>query len=296
MPPTITLEAFGQLSPDPNLSGTALDEQDFLRVFDARAELMNWSTVWSRHRLPLLWGTYEAELTAGIDASRIGWVYVELSNLIDLNKAMPELMDLARLSERPPIPEGAIAGWTTISEGDVRRFDVATVKIAVALPALIQCFDDALRRFGDVELSGLQVTCHNANLDTGVGPRGRGLAYAPNWFETAIQQARPDALIAFDQGFLGGHTEAELVDRLQRKNAGTFEFGPVVVVPEQHSIEVQDQPFHSITPARSGLGVSVTLPEWTASSAAWVLASVIDAARDLAPDVPNFAVRITRVR
>ena len=111
MPPTITLEAFGQLSPDANLSGTALEEQDFLSVFDARAELMNWSTVWSRDRLPLLWDTYEAALTAGIDASRIVWVYVELSNLVDLDKAMPELRDLPVLSELPPIPEGAIAGW-----------------------------------------------------------------------------------------------------------------------------------------------------------------------------------------
>ena len=296
MPPTLTLEAFGQLSPDANLTGIAFEEQDFLKVFDARAELMNWSTVWSRDRLPLLWGTYEAELTAGIDASRIGWVYVELSNLVDLNKAMPELVDLPRLSERPPIPEGAIAGWAAISDEDVRKFNVATVKIAVALPALVQCFDDALRRFGAVELSGLQVTCHNADLDTGVGPRGGHLAYAPNWFDIVSQQARADAIIAFDQGFLGGHTEAEMVASLRRRSTGSLEFGPVVAVPEQYSIEVEEQPFRSISPAHSGLGVSVTLPEWTASAAGWVLAKVVNAARDFSPDVRNFAVRITRVQ
>ena len=200
------------------------------------------------------------------------------------------------LSERPPIPEGAIAGWATISEGDVRRFDVATVKIAVALPALTQCFDDALRRSGDVELSGLQVTCHNSHLDTGMVPRGGHLAYTLNWFDTVAQQARADALIAFDQGFLGRHTEAELVASFQQRNTWSFEFGPVVAVPQQHSVEVQEQPFHSISPAHSGLGVSVTLPEWTASAATWVLASVIDAARDFAPDVRDFAVRVTRIR
>ena len=257
---------------------------------------MNWSTVWSRDRLPLLWDTYEAEFPAGNDASRIGWVYVQLSNLVDLNKAIPEIRNLPVLGERPPIPEGAIAGWATISEGDVRRFDVATVKIAVTLPALTQCLDDALRRFGDVELSGLQVTCHNAHLDTGVGPRGGHLAYAPNWLDTVAQQARAGAVIAFGQGFLEGHTEAELVASLQRWNTGSFEFGPVVAVPEQHSIEVEEQPFLSISPAHSSLGVSVTLPEWTASAAAWVLANVINAARDFASDVRNFSVRITRVR
>ncbi len=100
--------------------------------------------------------------------------------MVDLGEVIPENKDMPVLGERPSIPEGAIAGWATISEGDVRRFDVGTVKIAVALPALTQCFDDALRRFGDVELFGLQVTCHNAHLDTGVGPPGGHLAYAPN--------------------------------------------------------------------------------------------------------------------
>ena len=72
----------------------------------------------------------------------------------------------------------------------------------------------------------------------------------------------------------------------------------MVALPEQHSVKTpfEGSPFHSISPARSGLGVSVTLPEWTASAVGWVLANVIDAARASAPDVPDFAVRVTRVR
>ena len=46
----------------------------------------------------------------------------------------------------------------------------------------------------------------------------------------------------------------------------------------------------------SALGVSATMPEWTASAAGWVLASVNDAARAIAAGVEDFAVRITRVR
>ena len=71
----------------------------------------------------------------------------------------------------------------------------------------------------------------------------------------------------------------------------------MVAVPEQHLIkEPIEAPFHSLSPAHSGLGVSVTLPEWTASTAAWALAIVIDAARTSAPDVRSFAVRVARIR
>ena len=115
-----------------------------------------------------------------------------------------------------------------------------------------------------------------------------------NWFNTT-QKARADAIIAFDQELLGGQTEAELVASLQRGHAGSFEFGPVVAVPEQHWISAPVE-LTWCFPARSGLGVSVTLPEWTASAVGWVLAKVIDAARASAPDVPNLAVRVTRVR
>ncbi len=76
-----------------------------------------------------------------------------------------------------------------------------------------------------------------------------------------------------------------------------FEFGPVAAVLEQCSIKAPfEWPHRSISPAHSGLGVSVMLPEWTASAVGRVLATVIDAARVGAPDVSNFAVRVTRVR
>ena len=70
----------------------------------------------------------------------------------------------------------------------------------------------------------------------------------------------------------------------------------MVAVPEQHSVKVGvEAPIRFISPARSGLGLSVTLPEWTASAVAWVLATVIDTVRASAPDVGNFAVRVVRV-
>ncbi len=69
------VEAFGQLSPGTNQIDS--EEDDLYSVFRARAGLMGWST--TSDRRPMLWGMNDAELTAGIDASRIGWVQVGLN-------------------------------------------------------------------------------------------------------------------------------------------------------------------------------------------------------------------------
>ena len=77
MASTLFLEAFGQLSPGTNLIDS--EDEDLYSVFRARSELMSWSsTLIPRPRRPLLWDLNEAELTAGTDASRIGWVQVGL--------------------------------------------------------------------------------------------------------------------------------------------------------------------------------------------------------------------------
>ena len=225
----------------------------------------------------MLWHMNEAELTAGIDESRIGYVQVGL-----------EVGDVERT--RVPVSSGPVPGYRYAPLGVNRR----AIEPAVVLPALIQCFDDALRRFGVVEVSGLQVTANF--LEPWTQSYAGDLVSGLNWFNTTLK-GRVDALIAFDQEFLGGHTESELVSSLGRRNTGSSEFGPVVSVPEQHSVKAGvEAPIRSISPGRSGLGLSVSLPEWTASAAAWVLAMVIDTARGRAPDVSNFAVRVTRVR
>ena len=271
------VEAFGQLFRDENLEGiVSEDAGDLYSVFDARAELMGWSTTSARRR-PLLWHMNEAKLTAGIDEYRIGYVQVGL-----------DVGDVERT--RVPVSSWPVLGYRYAPLG-VNR---STIEPAVVLPAVIQCFDDALRRFGVVEVSGLQVTANFLNPWT--QSYASDLVSGLNWFNTTMK-GQADALIAFDQEFLGGRSEAELVSNLGRRNTGSFKFGPVVSVPEQHSVKVGvEAPIRSIiAPRRSGLGLSVSLPEWTASTAAWVLAMVIDTARVSAPDVSNFAVRVTRV-
>ena len=281
---TLFLEGFGQLSPETYLIDS--EEEDLYSVFLAHATLMGWCDT-STRRGPLLWGMEEAELTAGTDATRIGFVQVGLK---------PGVVGVLEPGSDPSAPRPSPAsrgGWTGYAKLPTPR-SADAVDPAIVLPPLIQCFDDALRRFGVIELSGLQVTASSLEPSTRscIGDLVSGL----NWFNTT-PKARTDALIAVDNELLGGHTEAELFARLQRRNNGSFEFGPVVAVPEQYSIKAgAEYPILSISPAHSGLGLSVTLPEWTASAAGWVLATVIDAARTIAPDVRNFAVRITRVR
>ncbi len=285
MPPTLFLEAFGQLSPGTNLIDS--EEEDLYSVFRTRGELMNWSTT-SVDGSPTLWGLEEAELTAGDDDSRIGWVQVGLGTGIGgVLKAASDLSE-PRLSFAAG---GGRAGFG--------RFpglpSTGSTEPAVVMPALVQCFDDALRRFGVVELSGLQVTA--SYLEPSTRSATGGVFSALNWFNIAPKE-KVVTLIAFDNELLGGHSEEELLANLPGVHGRPFKFGPVAAVSEQHRIKTPvEAPLHyySISPATSGLGLSVTLPEWTASAVGWALAAVIDGARAIAPDVPEFTIRITRV-
>ncbi len=157
-----------------------------------------------------------------------------------------------------------------------------------ALPALSQCLDDALRRFGDVTLSGLQITIHGLQPPprAGVGDLISGL----NWFNLA-PSAWSKAICALDHALLGDHITA-LPTRFP--NTGAFAFGPVVTVPDRHRIQVQVPAEAPLAPASRGM--AVTLPEWTASAAAWALAHIIDTARAHGPVGRYCAVRVTRVR
>lgn len=168
--------------------------------------------------------------------------------------------------------------------------------LALRLPALFQCFDDSLRRFGSVEVSAFQITTRSLGLypESCLGDLNSSL----NWFTTVLK-AKENALISFDREMLGGHTEEELFSRLQRWSGIPFGFGPLVVVPEEHlsKIATETMSRHDPPPSpASDLGLMVTLPEWTPSAVGWALAIVIDQVRILTPDVDSFAIRITRIQ
>ena len=271
---TLFVEAFGQLLRDPNLKGMILEEEeDLYSVFRERGELMRWADM-SGDR-PILWAMEEAELTDEDDASRIGWVQVGLNvGPFEPIKALPQA----------PIVEG-------------RRYEAFGAERRAGdpvevLPALVQCFDDSLRRFGAVEVSGFQVTA--SGLETGNGERLGYLDSVLNWFNLG-SKSRTDAVVAFDQALLRDDDVHKLVAGLRRRKYGTFEVRSVVDVPEECMVRVTTSDFlHPVTP-QSPQGVLVSLPEWTPSAAGWVLATVMDAGRRIRPEASSLAIRITRV-
>ncbi len=248
---TLFLEAFGQLTP-----GTAVinaEEEDLYSVFRTRAELMSWSAV-SNTRHSVLWNMHEAELTAGSASSRIGYAQV---------------------------------GMDVHDKHFLGHYSIDPVR---ALPALSQCLDDSLRRFGNVTLAGLQVTLHDLKPlapDTVIDYVSPG-----NWFNLAAP-AGVKAHIAFDHALLGDRI-AELPDRFP--NTRSFEFGPVVTVPEPHRIQVPAETSFFRGLEAASLGLTVTLPEWSASAAGWSLALALYTARTLLlPEDPRHCtVRVTR--
>lgn len=267
MSPRLFLEAFGQLS-----GSATIDSQgeDIHSVFRARAELMRWAD--TSNECPLLWSMEEAEITANTDSYRIGWVQVGL-----------EIGHVEILST----PANPSPGWAA---SPVRR---RSTQAAIALPSLVQCFSDALRRFGGVELSGFQTTA--SGLEADAQSCMGYLVSVLNWFNTGLK-AGTEAIVAFDQGLFQGDRVTELVAALQHRNTAPFEFRTHAAMNEIHKVKLPvETPFHPVAPP-SEIGVSVMLPEWTPSAAGWVLASVVDAARLIEPDASNFAVRLTRVR
>ena len=239
---------------------------------------MGWSTTTAD--TPLYWGMNDAELTAGTDPYRIGWVQVgpKSYELDPLRAFRPAVLQSEPFVGVRFAPHG----------GDWRSMEPAKL-----LLPLIQCLVDALGRFGVVALTGFQVTADY--MYPREAPSATRLLSGLNWFY-ASPELPSHAIIAFDQGFLGGHSETELERALRSKRSEAFEFGPIVAVPDTHEIRAgAETHIRSIIPARSGLGVSVTLPEWTASAAAWALAAVIDSAQNVAPEVRRFTVRLSRL-
>jgi len=287
----LLVEAFGKLLRDANRDTTrdanaesrALeDEEDLYSVFRARAELMGWAST-DANRRPLLWEMNEAELTDGAGSDRIGVVQVGLG--------VGEFEADADFDANNTAPPADARGFRYGSLGASRPDNDP----ALALPALTQCFYDSLCRFGVVELSGLQATANFLKPRTQPNNHHAGTG---NWFNVAPER-RAEAIIAFDQGFLGGRTEAELASALRRRDTGYFVFRPAAAVSEQHSIKTDSPEFtgahRSFSPALSGLGVPVTMPEWSASAAGLALSMVIGAARANAPGAGDYVVRIARI-
>ena len=219
-------------------------------------------------------------------------------DLYSVFNARAELMGLSTTAlPRPPRPRLWGMNEAELTPGDSRNrigfvqvgLDAGAVDPPEALPALTQCFDDALVRFGTVELSAVQVTATHLGppLQSCIGD----LVAADNWFNLS-DKTGVDAVVVLDQELLGGNTP--LFSRYTRP--GIFEFGQTATVHEEHQVRIPPEaPYCPATSGGPALGWTFTLPEWTASCIGWMLAIVVDIARTENPDGRSFAARLSRV-
>ena len=145
MTPVVILEAFGELPRTELINAETKRERRerdnpptgvtvvglLHAAFDARAELMGWSTTSSSSSRRNLWETYEAGLTGDdTDDSMIGWVYAGLANPTE-----PSVEDDVVIPEGLP-DAGGYAGWAAVSDASgVRRGHCdAVFRIAAAGP------------------------------------------------------------------------------------------------------------------------------------------------------------------
>ena len=290
MTPSLVFEAFGEIPVTDLLESeremerqrrenpsSGVTEVGSLHIaFDARAELMAWSTTSASQYN--LWEFFEAGLTSrGTAPTRSGWVHVGLSNPKETGSAVG-------------LEDGVVAGWGTVAAAG--GHSDSAVALPTVLAPLVQCLDDSLRRIGAVDVSGFQLTCYDAHLSGQHRVIGR-LTNAADWFGPPSCE-ESNAFIAFDDGFLAGHPADEMLGALQRRFSGSFRFDHVALVAEEYQVCHMPDAVVDFRPAENG--IVVTIPEWTGSAAGWVLATVVDAARLVAPDTRNFAVRVTRAK
>ena len=248
---------------------------------------MRWGAS-SSQELPILWTMEEAEITADIHPDWIGFAQVGLMT--------------------QPIKVGS--DWPTVRFGG-RNFDLASIMPssggwyggppdprratdpAIALPAFSQCFHDSLARFGDVDVSALQLTALNADRCIAKKSCLSYLVRSLNWFNTITTPM--EAIVSFNRDLIGSDDVSDLVSDLQWRNTAPFEFTGISDVPERYRMEHSPDTWfgESLRPvARQGL--LATMPEWSPSAIGWTLARILDAARPTARKAQHIAIRISR--
>lgn len=252
---TVFVEAFGSLSPPPHTNGLInAEEEDLYSVFRARSVLMSWYSEGRATERPMAWHMHEAEITA---------------------------------DDENPGPHGSRIAYAQVG------LEHHAAELMLRLPALIQCFHDAVRRFGDINLSAIQVTAVGLTPDP---PSCLiNLISSDNWFNTATD-TRANAIITFDHETLSNHTETKPFSRFQKGigGGGLFTFGPLTKASESQRIAVPAETPYFPNTQPSDTALPVTLPEWTPGAIGWAIAAAVDGVRTASPELEHVIVRITR--
>lgn len=257
-PTTVFVEAFGRRLPASDANGRInAEEEDLYSVFHARSILMSWYGADRATERPMAWVMHEAEITADTG---------------------------------DPGPGGSRIGYVQVG------LLAHGAEIVLRLPALIQCFHDALCWFGDVNLSAIQITAaslvphHQSCLTDLISSR--------NWFDTivdTIASDRVNAVIAFDEGSLDNHAQTKPFARLQSGVGRHFIFGPLSGASESQHVALPVEMLFPVRNARpSDVNLPVALPEWTPGAIGWALAAAVDAVSAASPGLRTVIARITR--
>ncbi len=165
----------------------------------------------------------------------------------------------------------------------------AGVPIVIALPALIQCFDDSLRRFGAVELSGYQVTA--SGLEAMQESWLIHLFQTTNYFEVSHRSTEA-TLIVYE---LAKGSGIQLVTELEKLSTNTFRYQRTAYAPGR---DVPSEMSPLLTPERTRVGMTeylrLSLPEGP-DAAGRAMAIALYEVLTLSPGTTDARVSLTYV-
>ncbi|MCY3921800.1 MAG: hypothetical protein OXG27_05320 [Chloroflexi bacterium] len=282
---TLIVAAYGQLQSAPNLLDSSAEE-DLYSVFLARSELMRWSNLYESRAPELaqpLWSMEEATLNSDPHDPEIGRAQVGLN--------VGPAIDATEAASPPTRSDEAIA--TLVPAGYVYaphplERDPSTDPV-VAIPPLVQCLDDALRRFGDIDASALQVSATNMTPErrSQLSP----LAGVLNWFNVLAAPVGVGAVVTIAADGWDERAAAPVFSFIQQIHSGPFEIGPLVAGPDGQAAQPK---WRGVYWQRVGGGVAVSMPEWSPAAAGWLIATLFDAVRSHHLATRHLSVRVTR--
>ena len=285
---TILAEAFGRMSLGQDAAADVLGE-DLYSIFLARSQLMGWSTINSSAapgESSPLWDMNEAELTEEEGGHRIGFAQVGL----DVGSRIAVVEPARSATTGGPQERGAAGDPSGLRAAPFPGIPTEpSTDPVLAIPALIQCLDDSLRWFGEVEVTAVQVTAFD------IAPRQRSylhrLVSELNWFNIEAAVEHPQALVTVATEQWNATREARVVAAICQTNTGPFEIGARVRAPAECAAGPQ---WGGLQWGRTSTGLDISMPVWSAGAVGWVIARLFETALSLDPIPQHLSVRATR--
>lgn len=295
----LVVEYFGRLLPSATLAPIDAAEEDLHSVFRNRAGLMGWLSD-SDDQPSRLWAMEEAELTPGDPQGRIGFVQVGVDPGQAGGAAPPPILTEAAAVDLGIAAQGSPAVY-------LGYLPPASIDPIGAIPPLIQCVDDALHRFGDVDADAVQLTGRF------LPPRAESAelqrhAYT-GWFTVAPGTPSVPAVLSVECALAAAPHAGLLRPRLTWAWDGPFRCLPLPQPPPDCRVQLLNDWQLGVRfgePARPDqlrLAFRVDLPEWTPAAVGWVLMGAADAVLSYAgggralQGLPacDFSARVTRL-